>query len=276
MGQTNIYRQHLWDDGLHLKSEGLDVLRTNLLQNFESYQRKQQQRQQRQQHQHLMPTTNAEKTDQPRSQSIRYETNDAPTPENSPDEQGRTKPIQQGKQNNVLIFSSSIAKKVNSQTLERKHVNGTVEIHNNPGKKATTITKYVKAHLEAEDRGTYNTVMLIAGGNDLHHGQRTATRELSYIANTIINDALEWRKHGIEQVCISSVLPRKDLKFQVSRHELNEMLRSSCEVNGFHFMENDNIVLRDHIQRGDGVHLNDEGNYLLEVNILDAFSNMEK
>jgi hypothetical protein len=226
--------------------------------------------------QHQYSTSNVEKPSQSRSSTLRYETNYPRTEENSPDELGQTKKPSE-KTNNVLIYSSSIAKKVNIKTLERKYSKGSVELHGNPGQNVTSIAKFARVHLEKEEPGSYNTVMLIAGGNDLRQGQKTSSKELSYIANTVIDHALGYRlRHGIEHVCISSILPRRDIQFQVSRHKLNDMLRSACEENGFYFMENDNIILKNHIQAGDGVHLNDEGNYLLEGNILDVLWDMGK
>ena len=150
---------------------------------------------------------------------------------------------------------------------------GKIELHKFPGRKATIITKYVNAHLEDKDTQCPNTVILVAGGNDLHRTKRTPTRELSNIAQSIIGDAVEWRyKYNTPNVCNSSILHRPNCLFPVSRHELNGMLRSLCQQHDFDFIENDNFVAKDHLQ-DDGIHLNDQGTQLLEDNIVEALNN---
>ena len=45
------------------------------------------------------------------------------------------------------------------------------------------------------------------------------------------------------------------------------MLRDRCEANGIIFMDNENIILRDHVCE-DGVHLNASGSRVLCRNML--------
>ena len=49
------------------------------------------------------------------------------------------------------------------------------------------------------------------------------------------------------------------------------MRRTLCKENNFIFIENDNIILRDHGHH-DGTHLNYEGSDILRDNLLDALN----
>ena len=81
---------------------------------------------------------------------------------------------------------------------------------------------------------------------------------------------MQWNgdTNTIQQTFVSQV----SCLFQVSRHELNGMLRSLCQQHDFDFIENDNFVAKDHLQ-DDGIHLNDQGTQLLEDNIVEALNN---
>ena len=67
-------------------------------------------------------------------------------------------------------------------------------------------------------------------------------------------------------ICISSILPREDFFLQLRRKELNDILRSLCDIYDFIFIDNDRgvdkIILSEHIDR-DGVHLNTLGSEVL-------------
>ena len=70
------------------------------------------------------------------------------------------------------------------------------------------------------------------------------------------------------RVAISSVLPRSSFYYQGYRQEINDLLRKECSKYGFHFIENKNIILKNHILK-DGVHLNFTGTGLLRDNLLE-------
>ena len=72
----------------------------------------------------------------------------------------------------------------------------------------------------------------------------------------------------MKDVLVSSVLPRKESytrDVEKRRLELNQILKSQCEINNFVFLDNDagdgKIMYPLHMY--DGVHLTDEGSELL-------------
>ena len=112
-----------------------------------------------------------------------------------------------------------------------------------------------------------HTVLLACGGNDLP-ARKVSDHVIQDIANYLIVGGLECRERlGVTKVIISSVLPRADSHFQGNRHKLNKVLRDLCAEHNFIFLENSNIILREHICY-DGVHLNDSGSELFHRNIL--------
>ena len=71
----------------------------------------------------------------------------------------------------------------------------------------------------------------------------------------------------MSKVFISSVLARQLAYLQSRRKELNDILRNLCLLHNFTFIENENIILKEHILK-DGVHLNNNGTVLLARNFL--------
>ena len=62
---------------------------------------------------------------------------------------------------------------------------------------------------------------------------------------------------------------------QLRRKELNDILKEKCQYNNFIFIENNNIILKDHICK-DGVHLNTRGSDLFSRNLSYYLNNNEK
>ena len=116
-----------------------------------------------------------------------------------------------------------------------------------------------------------HTVVLVAGGNDIPN--KTVSKEsLVEIADYLIEGATKCREEsGVSQVIVSSVLPRRDSVFQRNRHILNKILKTYCFEHGFTFLDNENIILRDHISY-DGVHLNNLGSDVFSDNLLQVLN----
>ena len=77
------------------------------------------------------------------------------------------------------------------------------------------------------------------------------------------------KRYDVKDICVSSVLPREEAYMQLRRKDLNDTLRSLCDIYGFVFINNDvgddRIILSEHIDY-DGVHLNTLGSELLATN----------
>ena len=123
-------------------------------------------------------------------------------------------------------------------------------------------------HFEEEEPAS---VVLIAGGNDIPN-QDISMDDCKKVANCLIEGGRTCRlKYGVQDVYISSIMPRSNSDFQGNRHRVNKLLRELCKENNFIFIENDNIILRDH-GHYDGIHLNHAGSDMLRENLLDALN----
>ena len=79
-------------------------------------------------------------------------------------------------------------------------------------------------------------------------------------------DGIVCREYGAKNILICSVMPRNIPYMQHRRRDLNKLLKDLCMANNFIFIDNGDIVLKDHIIK-DGVHLNDEGKEILADNV---------
>ena len=164
----------------------------------------------------------------------------------------------------TLIFSSSITRDINTNGFNKKLKYNRATLHKFNGKKIRHIKRYIPVHLdEEEDR--VHSVVIVAGGNDIPVSK--SNMSMSTIADDIIEAGLTCRnEYGVKDIYISSILPRCSAYYQLQRKVLNDILKERCELNGFTFIDNDNIILKYHIGH-DGVHLNKAGTSLLCRNL---------
>ena len=144
---------------------------------------------------------------------------------------------------------------------------GNAKFHIFKGKKAKDISRYMIPHIQDENP---SDIVFIAGGNDLPN-KVASSKVINEVAEGIIKGGLECRNNGVTNVYISSILPRADCYFQINRMKLNKVLREECEKHNFVYIDNENIVLRNHVC-SDNVHLNSQGSTLLKKNVLDALN----
>ena len=240
--------------------------------------------------------------------TLRFEGNNLPTAALSPDELGQTIPLVPGPQSysdkvrgstaspqssdfnaeekakkiegikarrrlresKTLIFSDSITRDITRQrrSFEERCSKSNVAFHEFKGKKASDIVRYMIPHLEEEQP---SSVVIIAGGNDLPC-KDIPVDQIKKIANSLVEGGLLCREeHGVDDVYISSILPRSHSEFQGNRHRLNNILRGMCQEHNFNFIDNNNIVLSTHGHH-DGVHLNYDGSDLLSANLLNVLN----
>ena len=82
--------------------------------------------------------------------------------------------------------------------------------------------------------------------------------------------ALTCRSDGVPNVYVSTILPRSSAIFQVRRKKINDTLKEECRENGIGFIDNENIVMKNHVC--DGTHLNKGGSSALCRNIFDCLN----
>ena len=143
------------------------------------------------------------------------------------------------------------------------------------GGKARHIRNQIETHLQEEHP---DAAIILIGGNDLLTVRGVQPTPALDLANQILDSALLCRKYGVKDVVVSSILPRKESytkDTEKRRLEVNDILRSLCDINNMVFLDNDvgkdKITYPRHMY--DGVHLTDEGSDLLSRkfgNVLNA------
>ena len=93
-------------------------------------------------------------------------------------------------------------------------------------------------------------------------------RDRFYISNDIIKCGKVCAAHGVNNICISSVLPFRERLTNSTINYINDKLAKLCRENSFDFLLNDNIIY-DHsksLYYHDGIHLNEAGRDILMDN----------
>ena len=160
-----------------------------------------------------------------------------------------------------LIFSSSITRDLSEKVLNKK-VKGRVQKHQYKGHKIKDIKKYITPHLDSGE--LIDTAIIAAGGNDIPKHEHADFSPLAVVED-ILEAGTTCVENGVGKVFISSILPRSSFFFQLRRKVVNDLLKRKCRESGFVFIDNNNIILSQHIDR-DGTHLTKTGSSLLGTN----------
>ena len=138
------------------------------------------------------------------------------------------------------------------------------------------MKRQIATHLQEE---LPDVALIQCGGNDIPLNQRSSTTMLE-IANHIMDMVQECKDHGVEHVVVSNVLPREPAVYQLRRKELNDILRSICDLQNVVFLDNDRhvdakkrIVLSKHINF-DGVHFNEAGSDMFRDNVAEILNSI--
>ena len=170
----------------------------------------------------------------------------------------------------VLIFSTSITKGIRpGEFNEYYDGNGKVSFRRFHGGHARHIKEYLGTHLQEV---APKTVIIQSGSNDLPTSRYDPV-PVGDIANDIMASGMTCKQYGVQNVIISSVLPRNKWFLQERARDLNKFLSELCKVCGFIFIDNSNILVDQHLYT-DGVHLNDEGTIVLANNYLECLNGM--
>ena len=74
-------------------------------------------------------------------------------------------------------------------------------------------------------------VIIHSGTNDVHENARATD-----VAKRIIDIGVMRKSFGVNDIGISSVLPRKDISLNKIIDEINNLLKNMCEFNSFKFI----------------------------------------
>ena len=165
---------------------------------------------------------------------------------------------------NVALFSDSICNRMSKNELKRK-LECTVNKKSFPG--ATTTDLYEHYMQPTLKRNTPDTAIIHIGANDIltkgtSDGGLTAA-SIEKIASDIIKCGDTCRQAGVNQVCISSILPFKGRRAISTINHINSQLAALCIDRSYDFLLNDNITMDSNLFYTDGLHLNDAGRDIL-------------
>ena len=145
-----------------------------------------------------------------------------------------------------------------------------------PGATTDDLSKYHM--LPTLVKNTPDTAIIHIGVNDIlakgtPDGGLTSNM-ITEVTNGILECGKVCKSYGVNNICISSVLPFKGRRAQLTVNAINANLAKSCKEMSFDFILNDNIVFDNSTRENslfwsDGLHLNDRGREAL----LDNFSN---
>ena len=145
-----------------------------------------------------------------------------------------------------MIVGDSIAKHIDGWCLN-KRMRSTVSVRSIPGATTKGMIHHVKGCLEDTSP---DFIILHHGTNDLNSNSTSEE-----IADKILNLAASI-KTSKNQVFVSGLVIRKD-KLNKKGNEVNELLKTKCEIRQLSFIDNKNISLG--MLNKSGIHLNEYG-----------------
>ena len=135
---------------------------------------------------------------------------------------------------------------------EHLHV-GTARFRRFSGATAKRLQHYVLPTLIEE---TPDVAIIHVGGNDLPT-KKSNPSSIVDIAKSIIDTGILCLNYNVKDIFICGIIRRNVGYMEKRRVELNDLLKRSCKLHSFIFIDNDNIE-RTCLAR-DNVHLNEEG-----------------
>ena len=176
------------------------------------------------------------------------------------------------------VISTSITKGIRPHMFREHYTQGKAMFHRFHGGKAKHIRNQIETHLQ-EDRP--DAVIIQIGGNDLSAFRGEILTPVIEIANNIIDSALLCKTYNVKDVCVSSVLPRKESYMKNTedrRRELNMILKSLCDIHNFIFIDNDvgeeRIVYPQYMYNS--VHLTNDASSLLSRKFGDVLNDLHR
>ena len=145
---------------------------------------------------------------------------------------------------------------------------GTARFRRFPGATAKSILHYVLPTLLEESP---EIAVIHLGGNDLPTTKSNST-PVENIAKTIIEIGTLCYNYNVKRILICGIITRKGGYMEKRRAELNNLLKNMCIVQGFKFIDNDNI--KRYLLARDKVHLNEQGKIYLANNILHSLNSI--
>lgn len=181
---------------------------------------------------------------------------------------------------NVMIFSDSICNRMSKWELNNKATVAGIscQINKKPFVGATAEDLYTHHMMPTLKNNTPDDIIIHVGINDtrqLADKKGGMTSEvIDILAGNVIRCGQVAKTHGVNNVCISALLPIRGHKYQQTIKHINYRIENLCKQEGFDFITNSNIIFAEPtpVDEGlyyrDGLHLNGAGRQVLMDNFI--------
>ena len=167
--------------------------------------------------------------------------------------------------NTVSVVTDSMTRSIRQKTMN-EHLSTNVEVnfHKYPGHTADEIGHYVYKNIE-DDKP--NSIIIVAGINDILKAKREKdVPNLNEIIENILDIGRVARDKAVKNIFISGIMVNRNKSYNQVVNAINDLLGYRCKQEGFNFIDQSHIVLRDLWH--DGLHLNEKGSAKLLYNLL--------
>ena len=90
------------------------------------------------------------------------------------------------------------------------------------------------------------------------------------LAQRIIDIGLKCKSYGVSRTAISSILTKSSAQLNQVIGKVNDLLKSFCVTNGFHYISNEMIDHR--MLWKDGIRLTDDSTKIIAANVLNCLN----
>ena len=163
------------------------------------------------------------------------------------------------KRKDITFYADSIQKGMRMNDINIRIKGGKIHLKLLPGAKASQLNHYIKPTLEEYK---YDCAIIHVGINDIIRNKNDT--DLNNLADSILEIANTCQNYNIGKIFISTLLPSKRTKVNIS--QINETLKNLCSRNNFIFVEQITIAF-DYLWV-DGIHLLNSGKAMLGSNFV--------
>ena len=130
----------------------------------------------------------------------------------------------------VALFSDSICNRFSAWDINRKIINGQLTKRSFPGATSQDLSEH---HIMPTLKNNTPDIAIIhVGINDVMQCPETnglTSHMIEEIARAVIKCGTVCRLHGVNRVCISSILPKKGYKSQLAIKHINDQISKMCK-----------------------------------------------
>ena len=152
---------------------------------------------------------------------------------------------------NSRIFTDSTCAKFKQRDVGARldETQETVKINKFPNAEAQEMLHYLKYYLEKDKP---DNLIIVTGANDLLHHRDRFNADSRKIAEDMIQLGREAKKNGVWRTSIAGIIKPKYENCKAKVDEVNHLVKELCQKEGFHYIDQSNIVARD---LGDMIHV---------------------